>query len=181
MNRYGSINEALSGDSTNPEPITLYSELETGGTYTIDGNGPYSLYDVDGDKYIFKDSETAENFDLTRDEITGLINDGKVTKYVVPDGETHATIEAYPSLDKFTRNTFNTPTRELWDRTGIEQHFSVSELLDLDTLVRHHKLHDMPIVGQPLYDRLVESRHWKLLKRYMTTLQPDIELPDILA
>lgn len=181
MNRYGTIHQALNEDSTSPERITLYSELEEGGTYTIDGNGPFTLVRTEEDKYYFRDSETAEEIDLTRDELTGLIDEGKVTKYVIADGETLATVPDYPALDKFTRNTFNQDTRQIWDRAAIEQHMSTSELLDLDTFVRHNKLNDMPIVGQPAYDRLVEQHHWKLLKKYMTLIQPDIELPDILA
>lgn len=186
MYRYSSIREAIEG-VLKPKTIELSSELEPGKSYTIDGNGPFIYdhqfgHDTRGlTGYAFRNAETGEALSLLRTETEKLIDEGKVVQYLKKDDEIPSSIPDYPSLDRFTRNTFGESTLAIWERVRIREHMNKEELLTLETMLSKSSTTEMPLPNERGYESLLGNRHWSILKKYLKLIYPNIELPENLA
>lgn len=172
MNRYYSIHEAI-GNKT----IELYSELEPGKQYSIEGvEQTYNGVSEDGNHTFSTEDGT---YWISQRDLEQLINAGDVKTVnatVIED-----TVPQFRTLDRFTRNTFNAPTDQIWERSGVRQHLTDTDLYTIDSLVQRHGLTEMPLPGEGRYEQIIEDEHWPTLKKYLLQINPDLELPEELG
>lgn len=180
MNRYNNIFEAL-GPTDKPKTIELSSELVTGQAYSIDGNGPYTYLGRHDGAHKFKGSSTNETIAIANDDLENSISHGDIKSYVDRDSHLQQTIPDYPHLDIFTARTFSYPTNKLWDLHSLRDKLSSSELMDLDGLIADTNIKEMPLPNEQGYDKLVENPKWKLLKKYLHAMYPELDLPENLG
>jgi len=172
MNRYYSINEAI-GNKT----IELYSELEPGKKYSIEGS-EYTYNGVQEGQHAFS-TEDGSPYTLSQADLEQLINAGDVK--AVQSGSIEDTVPQFRTLDRFTKNTFNVPTDQIWERSGVREHFNETDLYTIDSLCQRLGLAEMPLPGEGKYEEIINDEHWPTLKRYLTLISPDIELPEELG
>lgn len=174
MKRYNSIHEALN------KKIELYSELEPGKTYSVEGT-PHKYIGQEGDDFIFQAEGSDGTVTIPKTELENYMANGEVTSGTTEHRET---VPDFPNLDKFTRNTFMVPTNELWELAHINKEdssLSSTDLYTLEQMVRDRDLHEMPMPEEGKYEELLSDERWKLLKQYLKLIEPDIELPEELG
>lgn len=167
MKRYSNINEALN------DTIELYSELETGKNYTIEGQ-EMKYYGVGPQGHSFTDTH-GHDHDYSEQDLQQLIDAGDVKKVSNPDaGET---LSDFPVLDRFTRQTFGVPTHDVLDLAGLND----TDKHTLESMIDRYGLDEMPLPGEGRYYDLINDEHWPVLKQYLKAISPDIDLPEELG
>lgn len=172
MQRYNSINEAIGRN------IELYSELQPGQTYSIEGT-PHTYVGREGTDFLFQLPGADEPAAIPEADLEEMIGRGDVK--VGATTEFRETVPTYPALDTFTRNTFSANTKPLWQASGVETELSTTDLYTLDELVQQHRLTEMPDIEETRYENLLNDEHWPLLKQYLKLIEPDIDLPEVLG
>jgi hypothetical protein len=175
MNRYKSINEALN------KKIEIYSELEPGKTYSIEGT-PHKYIGPENDSFVFQAEGSDDTVTYSREDLERYMAAGEVT--IGSATEFQETVPDFPNLDRFTRNTFSAPTKDLWEAARInteDSPITSTDLYTLDQLVRDRELDVMPMPEETRYEELLNSEHWPILKKYLQQIEPDIELPEELG
>lgn len=153
--------------------IELYSELEQDKKYTLEGQ-EYTYAGKRENDFVFVDAQGSESV-YSMQDLQQLIDAGDVKS--VGNPEIEETLSNFPKLDRFTRNTFGVPTHTLLELGNIND----TDLYTLEELIERHHLTEMPLPGEGKYDKLLADEHWQTLKRYLTAISPDIDLPEELG
>lgn len=172
MQRFRNINE-LVGQS-----IELYSELQPGQSYSVEGQEmTYQGEDEGQHTFSTGDGTHRHRQVYTTEDLQQLIDAGDVQ--TVSNQASGQTVDQYPHLDRFTRNTFGSPTQDIWQTAGLDM--NETDLHTLDEMIRRHRLSEMPLPGEGKYPQLLDDQHWRTLKSYLTKISPDIDLPEELG
>lgn len=165
---------------TGPIRITLISMLVPLKIYRLEGNGPYIYKGIHDGEYVFAHRETNQLRHVSRSEMNKMISSNGVIE-LRDMAFSDVTVPEYAHLDRLTNNLFSTPTVDLWDRTGVLDTFSRTELLQLNDLCKERDMYDLPTPGDNEYMELIRDPRWQLLKRYIQFFSPDTELPEQFA
>lgn len=168
MQRFRNINE-LAGSR-----IELYSELQPGQSYSVEGQEMPYQGDADG-VHTFGEGDRTHTY--STEDLQQLIDAGDVQ--TISNQAAGQTVDQYPHLDRFTRNTFGSPTQDIWRTAGMD--LNETDLHTLDEMIRRHRLNEMPLPGEGKYPQLLDDPHWRTLKSYLTKISPDIDLPEELG